>query len=383
MADTAPQDGSSLRTRSIAIFLGGVLLLFSSLPALGSSIGEVNRYRGESVYHGGSDYGGGAVDCSGVATVPQQYLPWVKQASDTWLSGDQAALIALVQVESAWHADAHNSSSSASGLGQFTTGTAMGMREFVGGDDTTGRVWPPGEVTPARGPNDARYDPERAIFATSHLLHGQLGRYGNNLREAYERGYHTYNNPEQERAAKAAGERLMKIYDDLKASGGCQVTGGTTGGTVPASEIGEKIASTAERYIGYTTSIDQSTGENTFKCNAPTRSCASFVSTVLKESGAWDQFIGNTTDLWKNSGGTVVVAPYGSLDLSKLQRGDVVWFGRGQPPRYPGMMFNHVGIYVGNGLIVDTSSSSRNVQKRSITTHRGSAAFSAAKRFGL
>jgi cell wall-associated NlpC family hydrolase len=339
----------------------------------------------------GSGGGGSAVDCSGVASVPANYKPWVKEAADKWLGGDEAALIALIQVESAWKATAKNSTSSATGLGQFTYGTASGvwngrkvgkgMPEFIGGSDGRGRTWSAGVVTNPASDNDARLDPERAIFATAHLFSTQLARYGN-VREAYERGYHTYSNAEQERAAKAAGARLQGIYDKIRQEGCQQV--GPSGPAAPetgATQTGERIASIAEGLIGTTTAIDPKTGENVFNCNAATRSCASFVSTVLQRAGVTNRFEASTTGLWNNSGGSIVIPRGGLLVLAKLQRGDVIWFGDGIAARARGnngAQFDHVGIYVGNGTIVDTSSSTKQVVKRSIQTHR----FMAAKRFG-
>lgn len=178
--------------------------------------------------------------------------------------------------------------------------------------------------------------------------------------------------------------RYLAIYDSTGRITGfkdCQPTAGSTDVINQQTNRGEAIATKAEGYVGQSTYIDPVTGENVFKCNAPTRSCASFVSTVLNETGVTRIFERTTTALWNNTGGKVIVDRGGTLDLNLLTRGDVVWFGLGNTARYSGALFNHVGIYVGDGMIVDTSSTTKQVVKRSITTHSGSNRFTAAKRF--
>lgn len=172
---------------------------------------------------------GNKVDCSGVASLSADQYQWVKDAASKYLGGDEAALIALIQVESGWSPNAVNSSSSAAGLGQFITKTARGFPEFVGGDDKHGIAWPAGQVydDPSSNSSDARFDQKRSIYATAHLLGGMIQKYGS-LGDAYEYGYHTHGNGDAATvaAAQQARKKLEDIYNSLKTKG-CTQVGGT------------------------------------------------------------------------------------------------------------------------------------------------------------
>lgn len=155
---------------------------------------------------------------------------------------------------------------------------------------------------------------------------------------------------------------------------------GSSGGG-GATAVGDRIVAIARGYIG-TTTVSANGDGNVFRCNAATRSCASFVSTVLQEAGAMTGFYARATDIWNQGGGTTVIERGGKYDAEKLQPGDVVFFGNGNTG-VAGSIFNHVGIYIGDGQIIDTSSSQKKVVgPRAITVHSGSNSFNGAKRFG-
>lgn len=159
------------------------------------------------------------------------FLPWVSDAAGKYLRGDQAVLIALIQTESSWNPDASAPGSSAAGLGQFVTATARGYKEFVGGDDKNGTVWPAGTIydNPDSQPSDARFDPKRSIYAAAHKFGADMRRHNHSPETAYIESYHTHRNEEQLRAAQAGAKRLMDAYNKLRAGGDC------TGGTVAAN----------------------------------------------------------------------------------------------------------------------------------------------------
>jgi hypothetical protein len=148
-------------------------------------------------------------------------------------------------------------------------------------------------------------------------------------------------------------------------------------GTLP---FGKWIAANANAYVG------KETGEFCTITGASARlACASFTSTTLAESGVPNAIVGNTTALWHNKALRLVIdrAPEASnsrINESIMQPGDIVWFGNGSRAknRYAGALFDHVGIYIGDGMIVDTSSSKGMVMKRPLTTHQ----FNGAKRYG-
>lgn len=338
-----------------------LLLLFAFLILLAMSaslVGERDRAKGEDV--GGSDgrtvAGGGgtgtSTDCSGVASVPGSLMVHVRDAAKLHLGGDEAALIAIIQTESGWVVTAKSQGSTAAGLGQFTNVTARGYKEYIGGKDNVGITWSGGVVydSPAEHTDDARFDAKRAIYATAHKLNVEITRF-RTLEQAYIEGYHTHTNAEQLAAAQRGAARLMDIYSKLKSGGGCQTTGSNTSdpGSGAASSIGTRIVTDARKYIGQTTQIGKNEDENIFRCNAPTRSCASFVSTVLLDAKAITFHEAGAQALWDRLGSADSILDPGSrVDLARLQPGDIVWFGSGR--------FKHVGVYSGNGKVIHTSS---------------------------
>lgn len=210
-----------------AIFLAGIGILVGLAMA---DFGDLLNlpWAGE-----GGEVSGPVIDCGGATKVPQVWMPWVREAANKYLEGNQAQLVALIQVESGWNPRAcyrGSENSDATGLGQFLASTASGFPEFVGGDDKHGRRWPSGKLyshIQCPPSDDARYDPERSIFATAHLLRGHLRRYGN-LRTAYIEGYHGYCKQatpkcqRQKAGAERSADKLMSVYNQLIERGQCK-----------------------------------------------------------------------------------------------------------------------------------------------------------------
>ncbi|QQG49743.1 MAG: M23 family metallopeptidase [Candidatus Berkelbacteria bacterium] len=182
--------------------------------------------------NGSLDKGGqtaGATACGNAIDFVKnaEYLPWVGNASAIYLKGDQAVLIALIQTESSWNPKASAKGSSAAGLAQFVTGTASGYPEFVGGNDKHGTTWDGGKVypNPDEHPDDARFDPERSIYAAAHKFGADMKKYKDDPEQAYIEGYHTHKNDAQLKEAQAGAKRMMDAYNKLKSGGNC--SGGT------------------------------------------------------------------------------------------------------------------------------------------------------------
>lgn len=180
---------------------------------------------------------GGAIDFVKKA----EYLPWVADAAEKYLQGDQAILIALIQTESSWNPKAGAGSSSAAGLGQFISSTARGHQEFTGGE-VDGITWPLGKIydNPDSNSDDARFDPKRSIYAAGRKFGKDMKRFNNDPVQAYMRGYHTYKNSQQEAAARAGADRMMEAYNKLKKGGGCTTTG-TLANVTPFTCNGKKF----------------------------------------------------------------------------------------------------------------------------------------------
>ena len=190
-----------------------------------------------------------------------------------------------------------------------------------------------------------------------------------------------------------ADAKLKKINADLESiittQGSATTVKSTSGGTNKATDtsgwsklvvatvdeikafdnilpLGERIAGIAESYKGTTTLTNG--GTNAFGGGDPRNSCAAFVSTILKQAGGITFHTQSATEIWNNlhkMNGIEVIPYKGTYDVSKLQRGDVVWFGFGANSG----MFNHVGIYLGNSMIADTSSNDHEVKVRNISVH--------------
>lgn len=175
--------------------------------------------------------------CTQITNVNPDYIPYAQAAAAKWLGGDTNILYALIQVESKWDASAKNRVSSASGLGQFITGTARGYTELTGGSDVMRRgkkisaaperIWEPATVfddPKSHFPEDARFNPERAIFAVAHKMSGALSG-GRSLLDAYAVSYHGFNaNDERGRSiAYGAGNKFVSVYKQLEKNGGCQI----------------------------------------------------------------------------------------------------------------------------------------------------------------
>ena len=190
------------------------------------SSGLSNNFICNAISSGGGGTGtSGRYDCSGVSSikVPDDYKQWVKSASDIYLSGDQAKLIALIQNESSWTINANANTTSALGLGQFLKSTAENMPEFVGGDDKHGTVWLGGCVADQckTGQTDSRLDPQRSIYAVAHLLNTQLSAHNNNFKDAYVLGYHGGTTDAQKAEAEKGWTRIEGYYNDLITGGQC------------------------------------------------------------------------------------------------------------------------------------------------------------------
>ena len=215
---------------------------------------------------------GSSINCSDVENVSAELLGYVADAANLYLKGDQAALVALIQIESSWNPKAENNESSARGLGQFIDRTARGYKEFVGGDDDPRDDWPgPSKTWPAgkiydnpsynEHPDDARFDPKRSIYAAGHLLGGHLKDYPGSVGDAYEFGYHGGSTAEQKAEAKEGRGRLMEAYAELLNGGGCK-----------EAEIiaGNEGVPTAPGKVPYYSQHDRRWGSQSYGCGNTT-----------------------------------------------------------------------------------------------------------------
>lgn len=243
------------------IFLGidvglAIVVGIFSIICLGF-IGLLNGNAFEGIGgEGGGGGGSGGWDCGGTTQIPPECTncyAYVREAAGVWMGGDEASLIAMIEIESGWRVDAKNSGSTAAGLGQFITSTAKGYKEFTGGKDDKGREWPAGQVyddpDPKVHPDDARFDAERSIYAAAHKLSFDMKGNNGSLGQAYEESYHGYckdmSDPKcvkQHAEAEAGRKRLEDTYNDIIKNGGCKQRG-TACGVVELSDANATFSS--------------------------------------------------------------------------------------------------------------------------------------------
>lgn len=117
--------------------------------------------------------------------------------------------------------------------------------------------------------------------------------------------------------------------------------------------------------------------------------CASFVSTVLWEAAVPNPIQAAVDSVWKQPTTRVVVdrpavksGGYYSQNKSKLRPGDLIFWGDGKCSPNGSVLFDHIGIYVGNDEAIDNSSSAEKILKRGAASRDSCRVFNAAKRYG-
>ena len=175
------------------------------------------------------------VDCSG-AKIPKVYLPWIKQSAARFLGGDEAALLAVISIESNYNREAI-SSTGAVGLGQFVYPTAVGVQKNAGlfkglqlilvprADKKDKLVTEAEKQSFRQGyPYEGRLNAEASILATGYYFGNAVKKYNGDIKTAYAEGYNGSNKIQANGKTEKenASTRLLAIYNDLKSGGSCQ-----------------------------------------------------------------------------------------------------------------------------------------------------------------
>ena len=175
--------------------------------------------------------------------------------------------------------------------------------------------------------------------------------------------------------AEQNSEVRLQILNDVES----QMT--TFDNTLP---IGEWIAKIAEGKVGEPNLQFCSITGATAKV-----ACASFTSTVMYLAGVPNAIVASVDEVWNSSSTRVIVpkaptksATYYQENSSKLQPGDIIFWGDGACSPKGSVIFDHVGFYLGNGKTADTSSSQEKVASRSADKIDSCRVFNGAKRYG-
>lgn len=123
--------------------------------------------------------------------------------------------------------------------------------------------------------------------------------------------------------------------------------------------------------------------------------CASFVSTVLQNAGIPNPIQAGVDGIWRRTFYKIVVnrpdiksTGHYNLNKSKLQIGDIIFWGDGSCSKGGSVLFDHIGFYVGGDEAVDNSSGGKDgtpppqIRKRGAASRSSCIVFNGAKRYG-
>lgn len=153
---------------------------------------------------------------------------------------------------------------------------------------------------------------------------------------------------------------------------------------------GEWIAEEAEKHIGKVTNFCEITGND-----SPNLGCASVVSVIMNRAGAPQRLETGQFAIWRNARLMLIVDALPDHKLSrdlytqnkdKFQRGDIIWWGNGiRKGKVVGLQ-SHIGIYIGNGQVVNNSSGKSIKAGEAVPVSsridRTDTTFNGAKRYG-
>jgi cell wall-associated NlpC family hydrolase len=334
----APQENRSNRALQgtvavIFAFVLALLLMCSLVPQDGAS------------GLGGS--GTGTMELQAGA-VPSEYVPWVEEAGSECGEITPPVIAAQVQAESDWDPDAV-SPAGAVGIAQFLPSTFI---TWGRNDDGTGDVTPdnPRDEIMAQG----RYDCYLASLMTSLEAKGKVtGSILSLTLAAYNAG------PANVEAAGGPPSYTASYYQEIESLAASKYAqpavsepGGAAGSGSPA---GESAVKAAEADLGAPYQYGGSCTDPHGTDPSGWCDCASLVQTAWEAAGVT---IPRTTYVqWK--AGTPVAS------VSQLVPGDLIFIpGSDATAAGPG----HVGMYVGNGMLIDAPQTGSVVQFATVSS---------------
>ncbi|MEK7202012.1 MAG: CHAP domain-containing protein [Patescibacteria group bacterium] len=154
--------------------------------------------------------------------------------------------------------------------------------------------------------------------------------------------------------------------------------------------FGEWIAKEAKDQVG------QASGNFCTITKAGGRvACASFVSTVLQNAGIPNPIEAGVDGIWRRPFYKIVVsrpdiksAGYYNQNKSKLQVGDIIFWGDGSCSKGGSVLFDHIGFYIGGDEAIDNSSGGKDgtpppqIRRRGAASRSSCIVFNGAKRYG-
>jgi cell wall-associated NlpC family hydrolase len=286
--------------------------------------------------------------------IPPQYVPWVQRAGQECPQITPPVIAAQIQAESNWN-PAARSGKGALGIAQFLPGT---FATWGRNDDGTGNVSPfnPADAIMAQG----RYDCALAAQMTTLRSQGAVsGSILNLTLAAYNAGP---GNVELAGGPPAYTASYYRGIESLAASKFSQPTavasapaGGGTPGKAAGSQAGQAAVAAAESALGTPYQFGGSCGDPHGRSPSGWCDCSSLVQVAWAAAGV---AIPRTTyQQWR------VGAPVASV--SQLAPGDLIFIPGGDATAAgPG----HVGMYIGNGLLINAPHTGTVVQIASLSS---------------
>jgi cell wall-associated NlpC family hydrolase len=275
------------------------------------------------------------------SAVPSAYVAWVLKAGSLCAAITPPIIAAQDQVESDWDPNARNAGSGAEGIAQFLPST---FETWGRNDDGTGDVSPynPRDEIMAQG----RYDCYLASFAQQLINAGQASGTATSLAlAAYNAGPLTV---EQAHGVPAAAASYVSQIESLAATKYTASVPAPTQAGLIAVAAAESALGTPYQYGG---SCDDPHGSNPSGwCD-----CSSLVQMAWRVAGV--SLPRTTYQQWR------VGTPVASV--SQLQPGDLIFIpGSDATSAGPG----HVGMYVGNGMLINAPYTGTVVQFASVAS---------------
>lgn len=281
-------------------------------------------------------------------SVPTGLAPLIRTAGATCAAAPPSVLAAQLEAESAWNAAAR-SPVGAQGIAQFLPGTWIRWGRDGDGDGVR-NPWNPADAIPAQ----AGYDCALADRMQAALRAGQVsGRLTDLMLAAYNAGPQTVLDAHGVPPIQETRDYVARIT--ARAAAFADTTGTATGGTlatrlvqIARSQVGARYAWGGGIATGPSEGFGSGQGVVGFDCSG-------LVLFAAYQASGGALRLPHSADLQTRTGTPV--------DLSDLQPGDVISFTR------PGeTVAHHVGIYVGDGLMVHAPQTGERVRVESVWT---------------
>lgn len=281
--------------------------------------------------------GGGTSVTAGA--IPAQYVAVIDAAGTRCPAFPAPVVAAQLQAESDWNPRAV-SPVGAQGISQFMPGTWAGWGHDWTGDGVAD-VWDPGDAIPSQ----ASFDCALAEQMQSALSDGQVG--GASVTDLALAAYN-------------AGDGAVLAAHGIPQNG--QTPGyvaqikelaasfSAPAPTVPAGPFGAAVAAAARTRLGMPYVWGGGTVTGPSGSPVPGFDCSGLVLWAVHTASGGAISLPHSADQQSRMGVPIAAGLGSTIDMSQLQPGDTIGF-----QLHGGGVYDHIGIYVGNGVLLNAS----------------------------